>query len=55
MQSPHPMQSDGLTIACSSGPIFTIALVRQALRASHREHAWHESKSIWAVFTCDLA
>jgi hypothetical protein len=26
-------------------------LVRHALRASQREHAWHKAKSIWALFT----
>ena len=50
-QSPQPMQSEGFTVASSSGPILMSALVRQALRAGQSRHARQESKSTWATRT----
>jgi len=50
-QSPQPMQSEGFTVASSSGPILISALVRQTLRAGQSRHARQESKSTWATRT----
>ena len=40
-QSPHPMQSEGLTTAGSSRSSLMIAFVRQTVRAGHVGHARH--------------